>query len=198
MQNDATAGRPLWRDRQLHALGRSRGSLVWMDNAVFASNRINDAFVLVSTRVIHRCRSATNSTDGQHRRQRPPAGAWVAAYYRRSSDRAAGPSGQRQRARSRAARVAVRQGSGLLLDFPIRAVVAASISLVDERGEPLPLGSRAENRRASAPASAGTARSISKDCKATTSYAWSAPTAGPARHASAWTRANPPSARSAR
>ena len=26
------------------------GSLVWMDNAVFASNRINDAFVLVSTK----------------------------------------------------------------------------------------------------------------------------------------------------
>ncbi|MFU1924253.1 FimD/PapC C-terminal domain-containing protein, partial [Klebsiella pneumoniae] len=52
-------------------------------------------------------------------------------------------------------RVAVRQGSGLLLDFPIRAVVAASISLVDERGEPLPLGSQAEETGSGQRASVG-------------------------------------------
>ena len=44
-------------------------------------------------------------------------------------------------------RVAVRQGSGLLLDFPIRAVVAASISLVDERGEPLRWAAGPRNRQ---------------------------------------------------
>ena len=96
-------------------------------------------------------------------------------------------------------RVAVRQGSGLLLDFPIRAVVAASISLVDERGEPAAGQPGRRNRqRPARQRRLGRPGLFRRDCKATTSYAWSAPTAGPARHASAWTRANPPSARSAR
>ena len=58
------------------------GSLVWMDNAVFASNRINDAFVLVSTKgypqvPIRYENQLMGSTDDNGHLLVP----WVAAYY---------------------------------------------------------------------------------------------------------------------
>jgi outer membrane usher protein len=38
-------------------------------------------------------------------------------------------------------RVSVRRGSGYLLEFPLRRVLAASVTLVDTRHQELPLGS---------------------------------------------------------
>ena len=132
------------------------GSLVWMDNAVFASNRINDAFVLVSTKgypqvPIRYENQLMGSTDDNGHLLVP----WVAAYYPAKFQIEPLDLPANVSAPEVEQRVAVRQGSGLLLDFPIRAVVAASISLVDERGEPLPLGSRAEETGSGQRASVG-------------------------------------------
>ncbi|KEA30392.1 hypothetical protein BH79_09855, partial [Pseudomonas aeruginosa C0324C] len=132
------------------------GSLVWMDNAVFASNRINDAFVLVSTKgypqvPIRYENQLMGSTDDNGHLLVP----WVAAYYPAKFQIEPLDLPANVSAPEVEQRVAVRQGSGLLLDFPIRAVVAASISLVDERGEPLPLGSQAEETGSGQRASVG-------------------------------------------
>ncbi|WP_273829729.1 fimbria/pilus outer membrane usher protein [Pseudomonas sp. SBT1-2] len=132
------------------------GSLVWMDSALFASDRINDAFILVSTKgypqvPIRYENQLMGSTDDKGHLLVP----WVAAYYPAKVqidplDLPANVSTPEVEQR-----VAVRQGSGVLLDFPIRTVVAASISLVDERGEPLPLGSQAEETGSGLRASVG-------------------------------------------
>ncbi len=97
------------------------GSLVWMDNAVFASNRINDAFVLVSTKgypqvPIRYENQLMGSTDDNGHLLVP----WVAAYYPAKFQIEPLDLPANVSAPEVEQRVAVRQGSGLLLDFPIR------------------------------------------------------------------------------
>ncbi|WP_409300928.1 fimbria/pilus outer membrane usher protein [Pseudomonas sp. KCJK8993] len=122
------------------------GSLVWMDRALFASNRINDAFVLVSTGGYAQVPIRyENQRVGQSDENGHLLVPWVAAYHpaKFQVDSLGLPANVRVPDVEQ--RVSVRQGSGALLDFPMRTVVAASISLVDEQGSPLPLGSRAEH-----------------------------------------------------
>lgn len=123
------------------------GALVWMDGEGFTSNRINDAFVLVSTEgypgvPVRYENQLMGRTDDKGHLLVP----WVSSYYPgkyqvEPLDLPANVSAQQTEQR-----VAVRQGSGLLVDFPIRTVIAANILLLDESGEPLPLGSQAEER----------------------------------------------------
>lgn len=120
------------------------GSLIWMDNAVFASNQVNDAFVLVDTQgygnvpVRYENQLMGHTNDAGHLLV-----PWVASYYpakfgietlQLPANVSAGETEQR---------VAVSQGSGLLLDFSLKQRVSATVTLVDAQGQALPLGSRA-------------------------------------------------------
>nr|WP_315417931.1 fimbria/pilus outer membrane usher protein [uncultured Pseudomonas sp.] len=117
------------------------GSLVWMDKHVFAANRINDAFVVVSTdgyaKVPVRYENQLVGETDQSGRLLVP---WSSGYYRGKYEidplnlpaNVLSPSVEQ--------RVAVRRGSGYLLEFPLTRINAASIELVDEHNTPLPLG----------------------------------------------------------
>lgn len=120
------------------------GSLIWMDNAVFASNQVNDAFVLVSTQGYDNIpvkyeNQLMGLTDANGHLLVP----WVASYYpaKFGIDTLHLPANVRAGATEQ--RVAVTQGSGLLLDFALRRSVSATVTLVDAQAEPLPLGSQA-------------------------------------------------------
>nr|WP_231851619.1 fimbria/pilus outer membrane usher protein [Citrobacter rodentium] len=123
--------------------GEALGSLVLMENQLFAANKINDAFVLVST-------------DGQPgvpvNYENQPVGATndngyllisgVSAYYpaRYSIDTLRLPADTRLRETER--KVALRRQSGFLVDFPMEQTRVASVILHDEHGQPLPLASQ--------------------------------------------------------
>ena len=114
---------------------------------MFASNRIDDAFVLVSTegysgvpvRYEHQLLGRTDS-----------AGyllvPWVPSYYpgQYEVDLLDLPSNL-QLAETQQ-RIAVHQGSGALLVFPMVMSLSASIQLVDGLGQPLPRGTQVLHR----------------------------------------------------
>lgn len=118
------------------------GSLVWMDRQVFASNRIDDAFVVVSTNgfaniPVHYENQQVGQTDHNGHLLVP----WSSAYYR--GKYAIDPLNLPANVRSPNVeqRIAVRRGSGYLLEFPLDRVIAASIVLVDAQQQDLALGS---------------------------------------------------------
>lgn len=132
------------------------GSLVWMDKHVFAANRINDAFVVVSTdgyaKVPVRYENQlVGETDRSGRLLVP----WSSGYYRGKYEidplnlpaNVLSPSVEQ--------RVAVRRGSGYLLEFPLTRINAASIELVDEHNTPLPLGATVLHEQSGAAAVVG-------------------------------------------
>lgn len=132
------------------------GSLVWMDKHVFAANRINDAFVVVSTdgyaKVPVRYENQLVGETDQSGRLLVP---WSSGYYRGKYEidplnlpaNVLSPSVEQ--------RVAVRRGSGYLLEFPLTRINAASIELVDEHNTPLPLGATVLHEQSGAAAVVG-------------------------------------------
>ncbi|WP_372242527.1 fimbria/pilus outer membrane usher protein [Pseudomonas sp. C1C7] len=118
------------------------GSLVWMDRQLFAANRIDDAFVVVST---------DGYADVPVRYENQPVGQtdrnghllvpWSSAYYRGKYEIDPLNLPANVRSPNVEQRIAVRRGSGYLLEFPLSRVIAASIVLVDVRQQELPLGS---------------------------------------------------------
>ena len=129
--------------------GDISGSLVWMDGGVFPSNRINDAFVLVSTSgfadvPVNFEHQLLGHTDSRGHLLVP----WVPSYYRANYE--IDPLGLPGNVRipDISQEIAVHQGSGALLEFPMARVVAASILLIDVRGEVLSRGAiaRVEGR----------------------------------------------------
>ncbi len=132
------------------------GSLVWMDKHVFAANRINDAFVVVSTdgypKVPVRYENQwVGDTDESGRLLVP----WASGYYRGKYEidplnlpaNVLSPTVEQ--------RVAVRRGSGYLLEFALARINAASIELVDEHNAPLPLGANVLHEQSGAVAVVG-------------------------------------------
>ncbi|OZI67681.1 fimbria/pilus outer membrane usher protein [Bordetella genomosp. 4] len=123
------------------------GSLVWMDNAVFASNQINDAFVVVNTEgyrdVPVRYENQLMGRTDENGHLLVP---WVASYYpaKFAIDTLQLPANVR--AGDTEQRVAVSQGSGFLLNFSLQTRVSATVTLVDADGQSLPLGSQATER----------------------------------------------------
>ncbi|MGG2398011.1 fimbria/pilus outer membrane usher protein [Pseudomonas sp. SH1-B] len=123
--------------------GGVSGSLVAMQGQVFASNRIDDAFVLVSTEgqanvPVRYEHQLLGRTDNAGYLLVP----WVPAYYpgQYEVDLLDLPSNlQLSETRKR---IAVHQGSGAVLDFPMVMTLSASIQLVDGAGQPLPRGSQ--------------------------------------------------------
>ena len=124
------------------------GSLVWMDGQTFAANRIDDAFVVVSTGGfpdvgVRYENQWIGNTDKNGHLLVP----WTSAYYRGKyeidplnlSANIISPNVEQ--------RVAVRRGSGYLLEFELRRVAAASVHLVDSRQQDLALGSAVLNEQ---------------------------------------------------
>ena len=118
------------------------GSLVWMDGGVFAANRIDDAFVLVSTDgfggvpVRYENQRVGDTDNGGHLLV-----PWTSGYYRGKYEIDPLNLPANVRSTSVEQRVAVRRGSGYLVEFPLVPVVAASLVLVDARQQHLALGS---------------------------------------------------------
>ncbi|RON47277.1 fimbria/pilus outer membrane usher protein [Pseudomonas frederiksbergensis] len=118
------------------------GSLVWMDRQVFAANRIDDAFVVVSTDGYADIPVRyENQQVGQTDRNGHLLVPWSSAYYRGKYEIDPLNLPANVRSPNVEQRIAVRRGSGYLLEFPLSRVVAASLVLVDARQQELPLGS---------------------------------------------------------
>jgi outer membrane usher protein len=118
------------------------GSLVWMDRQAFAANRIDDAFVLVSTDGYADIPVRyENQQVGQTDRNGHLLVPWSSAYYRGKYEIDPLNLPANVRSPNVEQRIAVRRGSGYLLEFPLQRVVAASIVLVDAQQQELPLGS---------------------------------------------------------
>ncbi|MVV50075.1 fimbrial biogenesis outer membrane usher protein [Pseudomonas sp. PB120] len=118
------------------------GSLVWMDRQVFAANRIDDAFVVVSTEgyadvPVRYENQQVGRTDRNGHLLVP----WSSAYYRGKYEIDPLNLPANVRSPNVEQRIAVRRGSGYLLEFPLSRVVAASIVLVDAQQQDLALGS---------------------------------------------------------
>lgn len=118
------------------------GSLVWMDRQVFAANRIDDAFVVVSTDGYADIPVRyENQQVGQTDRNGHLLVPWSSAYYRGKYEIDPLNLPANVRSPNVEQRIAVRRGSGYLLEFPLSRVIAASIVLVDAQQQELPLGS---------------------------------------------------------
>jgi outer membrane usher protein len=118
------------------------GSLVWMDQQVFAANRIDDAFVVVSTDGYADIPVRyENQQVGQTDRNGHLLVPWSSAYYRGKYEIDPLNLPANVRSPNVEQRVAVRRGSGYLLEFALSRVVAASIVLVDAQQHELALGS---------------------------------------------------------
>ncbi|TBN40062.1 fimbria/pilus outer membrane usher protein [Pseudomonas sp. BGI-2] len=127
------------------------GSLVWMDRQVFAANRIDDAFVVVSTEGYADIPVRyENQQVGQTDRNGHLLVPWSSAYYRGKYEIDPLNLPANVRSHNVEQRIAVRRGSGYLLEFPLTKVIAASIVLVDAQQRELPLGSNVVHEQSGA------------------------------------------------
>ena len=132
------------------------GSLVWMDGQTFAANRIDDAFVVVSTGDfadvgVRYENQLIGNTDKNGHLLVP----WSSAYYRGKYEIDPLNLPATILSSNVEQRVAVRRGSGYLLKFDLRRVAAASVHLVDGQQQDLALGSAVLNEQNGARAVVG-------------------------------------------
>lgn len=119
------------------------GGLLWMDRDVFAGRRIDDAFVLVSTSgvpdvPVYLENRPIGRTDGRGHYLLGNLNAWQ--INRVSIDALQLPP--ELQASAVEGQVVPRDRAGVLVDFGLREVRAAVLTLTDDSGQPLPLGSR--------------------------------------------------------
>lgn len=122
--------------------GEVSGSLIWMDNSLHATDKINDAFILVSTDnypgVPVRYENQLIGTTNRSGHVLVP---WVTSWYpaHLSIDTLGLPANiEVDKAEKR---VAVREGSGALVRFPLHKTLTATLRLLDNHRQPLPPGS---------------------------------------------------------
>ncbi|WP_430540238.1 fimbria/pilus outer membrane usher protein [Pseudomonas entomophila] len=132
------------------------GSLVWMDTGLFAANRIDDAFVVVSTSgyadvPVRYENQVVGRTDRNGHLLVP----YSSGYYRGKYEIDPMELPADVLAPNVEQRVAVRRGSGYLLEFPLKQVLAASLVLVDGNQQELKLGSRVTDEQSGAQAVVG-------------------------------------------
>ncbi|CAI8752925.1 Fimbrial assembly protein [Pseudomonas zeae] len=132
------------------------GSLVWMDREVFAANQINDAFVVISTGGFSKIPVRyENQLVGETDRNGHLLVPWSSAYYRGKYEIDPLSLAANVQSPNVEQHIAVRRGSGYLLEFALTRVVAASITLVDVQGKELPLGSLVLHEQSGAQAVVG-------------------------------------------
>lgn len=117
------------------------GALVWMDNALFATSKINDAFIVVSTSgysgvPVRYENQLLGSTDSQGHILVP----WVSAWYpaKLTIDPLNLPADIN--APQVEQRISVREASGAVVNFPLRKTRPLLLTLVDAQHHPLPPG----------------------------------------------------------
>lgn len=118
-----------------------QGAIIYMDNALFATNRINDAFILVSTDSydgipVRYENQLVGKTDKRGHILVP----WVSAWYPAKIEIGTLDLPVNTEAPEVEKRVAVREGSGSLVHFAVQKVREASITVTNEEGVPLPVG----------------------------------------------------------
>lgn len=123
--------------------GEAMGSLVLMENQLFAANKINDAFVVVST---------DGQPDVPVNYENQPVGktnaggylliSGVSAYYPASYSINTLNLPADTRLKETERKVSLRRQSGFLVDFPMEQERVASVILHDEQGQALPVASQ--------------------------------------------------------
>lgn len=122
--------------------GEAMGSLAVMDGQVFAANRIDDAFAVISTSgqpgiPVSYEHQPVGTTDEKGYLLVSRVSSWYPASY--SIDGLNLPADSQLKQTER--RVALRRDSGYLIHFEIDSARAASVILQDEEGAPLPVSS---------------------------------------------------------
>jgi len=151
---DYTQGSLRWRDQRFDSAagfygdGDSStqwadfsGSLVMMDNRVFAANQVNDAFVLVKTGypdvTVRYENQPMGRTDKEGYLLVPSINSWYPAKYDLDTlDLPADVTTPRVQQR-----FAVKRQSGFLLNFPVEPLRAASVIVQDQHQQPVPVSS---------------------------------------------------------
>lgn len=117
------------------------GSLVWMDNDLFASSKINDAFIVVSTSgfkdiPVNYENRYLGKTNSQGHLLVPYVSAWYSA--KLTIDPLTLPPNMSLSSVER--HVAVREGSGALVTFAMHQTHPLLLTIVDQYHQPLPQG----------------------------------------------------------
>lgn len=133
-----------------------RGALVAIGGRLFVTRQVHDAFTLVSTGGVGGVpvryeNQLVGRTDHRGHLLVPNVAAYYPAKY--EIDPLELPTGLRIADVER--RIAVRKGSGTLLEFPLSAASAALVSLVDDDGLPLPIGTTIRHAESSQEAVVG-------------------------------------------
>nr|WP_202300802.1 fimbria/pilus outer membrane usher protein [Cedecea sulfonylureivorans] len=127
--------------------GELTGSLVMMDGTLFAANRVNDAFVVVST---DGHRGVTVNYENQPMGTTDDDGylliSGVSSYYPANYSINTLNLPADTALKNTEQRIALRRRSGYLLDFPVQQQWVASVVLHDEEGRPLPVSSQVYRR----------------------------------------------------
>lgn len=123
--------------------GEAMGSLVLMDGQLFAANKINDAFVVISTDGYPDVPvSYENQSIGKTDKNGYLLISSVSAYYPASYRIDALNLPADTRLRETEQRIALRRNSGYLVEFPMTQTKVASVILHDEQGLDIPVGSQ--------------------------------------------------------
>ncbi|WP_285111249.1 fimbria/pilus outer membrane usher protein [Leclercia adecarboxylata] len=123
--------------------GEAMGAVVLMDGELFAANKINDAFVVVSTDGQPDVPvSYENQPVGKTNRNGYLLISGVSAYYPASYSINTLNLPADTRLKETERRIALRRNSGYLVDFPMEQERVASVILHDGAGEAIPLGSQ--------------------------------------------------------
>lgn len=122
--------------------GEMSGALVIMDKSLFATNMVQDSFVLVSTDGVPAIpvryeNNLIGSTDSDGHLMVPSVPGYYAAKY--EIDPLNLPLDMQVPEVEK--RVAVKSGNGYLMRFPVKQTLPVGIRLVDSRQNPLPAGS---------------------------------------------------------
>lgn len=122
--------------------GEAMGSLVLMDGQVFAANKINDAFVVVSTDgqpsvPVNYEHQQVGETDDKGYLLISGVSAWYPANY--SINALNLPADTQLKETER--RIALRRNSGYLLEFPVEQERVGNVILHNEEGEAIPVAS---------------------------------------------------------
>lgn len=128
-----------------HGWFEAAGSVVLMDNSLFFARRINDAFIVVSTDgypdvTVNYENRKVGATDKNGHLLIP----WATAWYPGKVTLDTLPLPTDTEVPMVEQRIAVRESSGALVEFPVRRVRSATITLVDSAGQPLALGTPVE------------------------------------------------------
>lgn len=116
-----------------------RGSVVIMDQGIFAANRLGESFALIDTQVADVPVRYENSQIGRSNRNGHIFVPSISPYY--AGNFSIDPLGLSSSYSTNFVeqRIAAKRGSGIKINFPIEHNIAANVYLVDENNQPLPV-----------------------------------------------------------